>query len=164
MTDGIRKEENHEAEILKLRKKIADLEKLQSEYKRVNEALKDTEARYKALFDHSLNYVYIIDFEGRFLDANEAALKVTGHTREEIPFITIADLLDRKQLTIAFQLIRKIKKGQQIGPFEFELKKKDGSFIWVETEAFLIYHEGKPFAIQGIARDITGRKDRKSVV
>lgn len=38
------------------------------------------------------------------------------------------------------------------------MRRKDGRYIWVETEGSLIYKDGKPFAVQGIARDITAKK------
>ena len=41
---------------------------------------------------------------------------------------------------------------------EFKIKRKDGKYIWVETEGSLLYKEGKPYAILGIANDITKRK------
>jgi PAS domain S-box-containing protein len=47
-----------------------------------------------------------------------------------------------------------MRTGHQRQLNVFKLKRKDGNFVWVETEASLIYRQGKPYAIQGIARDI----------
>ncbi len=41
---------------------------------------------------------------------------------------------------------------------EYQLLRKDGGTVFVETKGSLIYRDGKPFAVQGIARDITDRK------
>jgi diguanylate cyclase (GGDEF)-like protein len=41
---------------------------------------------------------------------------------------------------------------------EFRLRRKDGSYVYIETQASLIRRDGKPYAIQGIARDISERK------
>ena len=43
-------------------------------------------------------------------------------------------------------------------PLEHRLKKKDGTFVDVEIRGALIHKDGKPYAIQGIARDVTERK------
>ncbi len=123
------------------------------------EALRESQERYKALFDRSLLCIYIHDLSGRFLDANSAALNLLGFSREEMRSLTFASLLDQTQLPKAFRILDEIvKTGSQKQPAEFKLRKKDGTFVWVETEASVILREGKFLAIQGIARDITDRK------
>jgi PAS domain S-box-containing protein len=52
------------------------------------------EERYHALFDFSLQAVYIHDFEGRFIDANSAALKMLGYDRADVPSLRLSDLLE----------------------------------------------------------------------
>jgi PAS domain S-box-containing protein len=130
-----------------------------SDRKRAEEALRESEERYRALFDRSLLCVYIHDFSGRFLDANQAALRLLGYTRNEITSLNFASLLDPPQLPLAFRMLDEIiKTGSQKHPAEFRLKRKDGSSVWVETEASVILREGQFLAIQGIARDISDRK------
>ena len=51
-----------------------------------------------------------------------------------------------------------MKTGSQKDVVEFKLRRKDGEHIFVESQGVLIYRDGKPFAIQGIARNITDRK------
>ena len=59
-------------------------------------------------------------------------------------------------------VLREVKKyGKQKTPTEFRLKCKNGSYVEVETTSSIIYHEGKPIAIQGIAREITFRKENE---
>jgi PAS domain-containing protein len=57
--------------------------KQSSESRQADRAARETEERYQALFS-SLDCVYLHDSEGRFLDANPAALKPFGYEREEI--------------------------------------------------------------------------------
>ncbi|MBU7010626.1 MAG: PAS domain S-box protein [Theionarchaea archaeon] len=129
------------------------------EQKEMEEALKESEARYRALFDRSVYCVFVHDFEGDFLDANNAALTLLGYTREEIPSLSLASLIDEEQLPQVVTIMEEIKKhGFRTQPAQYKLKKKNGSYVWVETEASLIYRQGKPYAIQGIARDITERR------
>jgi PAS domain S-box-containing protein len=114
--------------------------------------------RYEALFNRTLFCVYVHDFEGRFLDANEAALNLLGYEESEIRNINFSSLLDEGQMNAAFKTIAEIKRtGFQKQPTIYKLRKKDGGHIWVETEASVIYKSGKPFAVQGIARDISDR-------
>ncbi len=127
--------------------------------KQAEEALQEIDARYNALFDRTLYCVYVHDFEGRLLDANDAALNLMGYTREELTSLNISSLLGEDQLPTALKALEEIKQtGHQKGTTEFKLRTKDGNYVWVETEASLIYRGEEPYAIQGIARDITERK------
>jgi len=130
-----------------------------TERKKAEAALRESEERYKTLFECSLDCVYIHDFEGNFLDANGAALTLLGYSREEIRSLNLASLLSPDQLPLAFQMIQEIReKGFQKAPVEYRVKRKDGGHVDLETQASIIYRSGKPYAIEGVARDITGRK------
>jgi len=127
-----------------------------TERKQMEEALQESRERYKALFDRSLYCVYIHDFNGNFLDANKAALDLLGYSKEEIPSMSFSSLIEEDQLPAAIKNIGEIvRTGSQKKPLIFKLRKKDGDYVWVETEASIIYQGDKPTAIQGIARDIT---------
>ena len=123
------------------------------------QALPESEDRYRALFDRSPDAVYIHDLEGNFLDANDAALRLLGYTRDEIRELSFADLLDVSQLPTALAVLQEImESGYQAKPTMFKLKRKDGTLVEVETVAAVITNGGQSVAIQGIARDITERR------
>jgi PAS domain S-box-containing protein len=146
-------------ELPELRQQIAELERLELERDRALEMLHESEARYRALFDRSIHCVYIYDLEGRFLDANEAALNLLGYEREEITSLSFESLLDEGQVTNAYMNLKElIRTGSARDMAEYKLKRKDGAYVWVETDASLIDRQGKPFAVQGVAKDITERK------
>src|SRR4030042_4607495 len=146
-------------ELVELRQRIAEMGKSEAEIKMAEEALRESAAKYKALFDHSLYCVFVHDFEGRFMDANEAALNLLGYKREDIPSVDFSTLLEKDQLSVTFKNMEELlQTGSQKEPIEYKLRKKDGGYVWIEAEGSLIYKEGKPYAIQGIARDITERK------
>ena len=121
--------------------------------------LRETQDRYNALFERSLDMVYIIDFEGRLIDANDGALNRFGYTRAEMLSMNIASLMDEDQFNYALSLIEEIMKtGVQKDPREIRLRHKNGTVIYVETQGSTLISDGKPVAIQAIARDITERK------
>jgi two-component system NtrC family sensor kinase len=136
-----------------------------TERKKAEEALRESDERYRALFDRSLNCVFVHDFAGNFLDANETALKLLGYDREDIPLLNFASLLSPDQLPKAFATLQEFKEtGTQKQAEEFRLRRKDGSFVDVEVIAAAIYHEGKPHAIQGMGRDITKHKQAEEAL
>jgi PAS domain S-box-containing protein len=115
--------------------------------------------RYRALFERSRDLVYLHDFDGRFFDANPAALNLLGYTREEMLALNFAHLLSPDQLPQALQAIEELKRtGSQSRVLEYRLQRKNGEVVEVETQTVVICRDGKPYAIQGIARDITERK------
>lgn len=130
-----------------------------TEQKREQAARRESEERYQALFNRSLDCVFLNDLEGKFLDANQSALNLLGYQREEISSLNFASLLSPNQLPLAFQAISEIvATGQQKHPLEFKLRRKDGGQVQVEIQSSLIFRDGQPYATQGIARDITERK------
>jgi len=139
-----------------LARRVRDLETKLAEAARREEALRSVEERYEALVGRSLFAVYLHDFEGRFLDANDAALRLLGFARQEIPSLHFAQLLDEDQFGLALQTLEEIRRtGRQENISRYRLKRKDGGSVWVETEGSLVCRDGEPWAVQGIARDIT---------
>ena len=145
-------ERNSDRKVIGIRTTMVDM----TDHKQMEEALQESKERYNALFDRSLYFVYVHDFEGKFLDANKATLDLLGYTKKDIPSLNFSSLLDEDQLPTAIKALEEIiKNGYQKKTTKFKLKKKDGDYIWVETDASIIFHEGKSYAVQGIARDIT---------
>ena len=132
--------------------------------KQAQEKLQESEERYKSLFDRSLDLVYLHDFQGRFLDANDAALKRLGYTKEEIHSLNFASFLSEDQIPIAIKSTEILLAGTQKGLTEYRLKHKDGSDVYVETRGSIVMSRGKPVAIQAIARDITERKKAEAAL
>ncbi|MFZ0451340.1 MAG: PAS domain S-box protein [Desulfatiglandaceae bacterium] len=117
------------------------------------------EFRASGLFERSLEMVYLCDFEGNFIDANDAALEGLGYTKKEIKSLNFLSLLEMDQVPRAIEEVEEIlKNGSQENVTEFQLKRKDGELIYIESKGALIYRDGNPVAIQGIARNITQRK------
>jgi len=133
-----------------------------TERKRAEKAWRESEERYRTLFDRSLELVYLHDFEGNFIDANPAALSLLGYKRKDIASLNFASLLSEDQIPKALEALEELKEtGTQKEPTEFRLRRKNGEYVDVEAMASVIYHEKKPYVIQGIARDITERKRRE---
>jgi two-component system, cell cycle sensor histidine kinase and response regulator CckA len=130
-----------------------------TERKQAEEALQESEERYRALYDRSHDCVFVLDFEGKFIDANQAALTLLGYENTDIPSLNIASVLDERDLSKGLQdLNEMIQTGFQKEISIYRLRRKDGGIVYVETQGSVIYRDGKPHSIQGIARDVTEQK------
>lgn len=130
-----------------------------TERKRAEQALRESEERLKILFESAPDTIYLIDSEGRFMDANRAAFELIGFARDEVIGKSLAelDLLSAGQLSKAKKNLKKVVTGKLSGPNEYTLKRKDGSLISVEVRTFPVKIGGKMLTL-GIARDITEHK------
>ena len=135
-----------------------------SERRQADKEAREYTERYGALFD-SLDCVYLFDFDGRFLDANLAALELLGYEREEILALSFSSLLDDDQLAKASRVLAELKEtGAQQTPTEFRLRRKTGEYVDVETKASVIFREGQSYAVLGVAHDITERQRAKEAL
>jgi PAS domain S-box-containing protein len=115
--------------------------------------------RYRALFDRSHDMVYLHNFNGDFLDANNATLTALGYTREEICRLNFTTLVDEQQLPKAISVLKELQKtGQQKEPAEFTIRCRDGHCLEVEVISSVIHYSGESYAVQGIARNLAMRK------
>ncbi|MBI4767883.1 MAG: PAS domain S-box protein [Deltaproteobacteria bacterium] len=132
---------------------------------KVDEESKEKEERFNALFNRSFDFVYIHDFEGHFLDMNQTGLDFLGYQREDLNSLTVASLFDEDQQIKAVKAVQEIiQTGSQRHPNEYYLRTKEGRRVYFETKGSIIYKDHKPYAILGVARDITGRKEAEELL
>jgi PAS domain S-box-containing protein len=142
-----------------LAERIAGLDERLARLEQALAHISDIQDRYRALFDRSNYCVYVHDLSGNFLEANEAALNLVGYGKEDIHSMNFGGLLDKDQLPKAYKNLESLlKTGAHEEMGRYRLKRKDGGHVWVETDACVIYRQGEPYAIQGVARDITDLK------
>ena len=126
--------------------------------KRAEEELRESEERFKLIFEYAPDAYYLNDLKGNFIDGNKAAEKTTGYKREELiggSFLKLK-LLSMDQLPKAAKLLIKNATGRSTGPDEFVLKRKSGEKVHVEISTHPLKIENKTVVL-GIARDITER-------
>jgi PAS domain S-box-containing protein len=126
-----------------------------SNRKRAEQALRESEERYRELFENANDIVYTHDFSGRFTSLNKAGEEIRGYSREEALRMNAIDITPPEHRALAREMVQRKLEGDPITRYEIELTAKDGRRIPVEVSTRVIYEEGKPVGIQGIARDIT---------
>ena len=76
-----------------LEQRIQELEKEISKFKRAEEALRESEEKYRNLFDIVSDFIYTHDLEGRFLTINRGAAHTLGYTPEDFIGRPISDFM-----------------------------------------------------------------------
>ncbi len=130
-----------------------------TERKQAEEAIREAENRYRAIFDNRLVMVFVNDENGVFLDANDAALDRLGYSRSDLGKIAFQDLLSPEDLTYVFGLMEEGRgTGRMPVPQELRLRTASGGFIWVEVLGLAQELRDGHYVGLGMALDITERK------
>ncbi|MEM2099008.1 MAG: PAS domain S-box protein [Candidatus Bathyarchaeia archaeon] len=125
-------------------------------HKAIESALRASEEKYRKLINGMNDTVWVINFEGKFIDVNDAAVEHLGYSREELLQIGPQDIdtkLSKEQIDALIANLSADKR--QV--FETAHRRKDGKIIPVEISSSIITYQDKK-AILSIARDITERK------
>ncbi|MCA1579670.1 MAG: response regulator [Acidobacteria bacterium] len=119
----------------------------------------DAQQRYFELFHNANDVVYTHDLEGRYTSLNARGQEITGYSVEEIADVHFKDLASPEDVALAYRMLeKKLKEGVPNTVYELSVRAKDGTMIPWEVNSQLIYRNGKPVGVQGIARDIRSRK------
>jgi diguanylate cyclase (GGDEF)-like protein/PAS domain S-box-containing protein len=144
---------------LELVGRMAQLSRIAIERRRSEDALRQSEGRFRGLFDNVVEGVYQVTLDGYLLSANPALIAMLGYASlEELRAIGSTDGLYANPGTRG-QLIDKLKRDGKLVEEEYQLRRRDGSVITVTENARLNRDErGQPFGFEGTLTDITERK------
>ncbi|MBI4748485.1 MAG: PAS domain S-box protein [Acidobacteria bacterium] len=132
--------------------------------KQAEAALRQSEERYRDLYENANDMFYTHDLQGRFTSCNKATERVSGYSRTEALTLSIAQVVAPQDVEFAREMI--LAKLSMNTPTTYELNfiTKDGRCIPTEVSSRLIFKDGKPVGVQGTARDITERKQAEEMV
>lgn len=127
--------------------------------RKAEEALRESEERFRTLIELTPDIVYRVDQKGMFTYVNPMLEKVTGYPSselKELPFTTIIAPEFRASMIDHF---RKGMMGSEAPPYECDVISRDGTRTPVEFLARTLYDkDGRPAGRFGIGRDITERR------
>ncbi len=133
-----------------------------TERKLIEETLKNSEEKYRKIFNNEIDAICIFDIQTkRILDVNKAYLRMYGYTREEVLKLTIDDISAEPEKSD-----RAVKHAAIAGDViisERIHKKKDGTIIQVELSAGAYIWNGRNVMF-ALARDITDRKHSELII
>jgi len=135
--------------------------------KRAEEALRESEERYRFLADHTADHIWTMDLSLHFIYSSPAVLKILGYTVEEL----MAKTFDQFFTPESFVKTKKVLMEEleidndpstdpnRIHTLQSEHYHKNGQLVWLEsTLTFIRDAEMRPVGIFGVSRNITERK------
>lgn len=126
--------------------------------KQAEEELRESEERYRALFESTYDIVQSVAPDGHFIFVNTAWLKILGYTEAELPGMKLFDIIHQKYLEYCKEKFVKVMAGESVHNIQATFVAKDGRLIQVEGSVIPRIINGKVMATQGFFRDITERK------
>jgi PAS domain S-box-containing protein len=126
-----------------------------TERKRAEEALRESEARYRTLFTQAPDAIFLENENDEILDVNPAACKLLGYSRDELLGMRVSDLQSPETRGKRGKVIRGELSRHKNSPFESVDLRRDGSRVMVEISDSRMGDSG---LVLSIVRDITERK------
>ncbi len=130
------------------------------ERERTENALRESEKKYKTILEQMQEGYYEIDIDGNFIFFNSSMLRILGYSKNELSGMNKEKITDQDNSTELVRIFDKvIKLGRSATIFNWKVIKKNAQQCLLETSISLIKDKnGTPLRFSGICRDITARK------
>jgi len=132
-----------------------------TEKKLADEALRESEGKYRQLVDHAPAGIYEVDFvQRKFVTVNDVMCEYTGYTKQELlGNMSAFDILTEESRVLFMERMTRVFSGEKVPEsVEHTIKTKDGRVIWVILNAKLVYENGFPKGAKVVVHNITERK------
>ncbi len=129
-----------------------------TERKRSEERLRESEDRFRSIFEHATDGIMIADpKQKRNIEANQTMCDMLGRTREEILSLRLEDMHPETDVPRILDLFDRQVRGEISLAPDIPMVRKDGSVIYVDVNSTPVTLGGEP-CLLGVFRDITERK------
>ncbi|MEH2203200.1 MAG: adenylate/guanylate cyclase domain-containing protein [Nostoc sp.] len=125
--------------------------------KQAEDALVESEERYRDLFENANDLIQSVNPSGRFLYVNRAWRETLGYSEAEIANMSVFDIIHPEFKQHCLQRFYRVLSGEKLGQVTATFVTKDGQTIFLEGNINCKFVEGHPTAIRGIFRNITQR-------
>jgi two-component system NtrC family sensor kinase len=128
------------------------------ERRRAEEALRDSEARYRAVIEGAHDMIQSVSFDGSLIFVNKSWLDTLGYTEADLSGLNLFDIIHPDYQQHCREMMDEVAKGKSVPDIEAIFLTKDGREILVEGSAAPRYIGNKAVASHGIFRDVTESK------
>lgn len=129
---------------------------------KAREEQRESERKYRKIFDNAIEGIFQSTPEGRFLMANPALARMYGYASAEDLVASVTSIAEQVYVAPARyeEFKRLLEENGEITDFEVQLKKRDNSPFWVSMNAKVIHDEnGSVLYYEGTSEDVTVRKE-----
>jgi two-component system cell cycle sensor histidine kinase/response regulator CckA len=124
-----------------------------------DQSLRESETRYRELFENATDLIATVDLDSRLTSVNTAFLRALGYSREEVIGRPLRDFVPPEwHSVLGSARDRKLGDGLSATVYDHELQAKDGHRIWVEVASRVVEESGRPVGIEAICRDVSDRR------
>ena len=133
-----------------------------TERTRIEEALVDSEMRYRTIFESMPDPLFIMSFDGVIRDANPAACLTYGYSQDEFTGLPAEKMIDPQSFPHLTAAIEAVGQGRSFHTKRLDIRK-DGTRFPVDVNISAFVSHGEPVMLSAV-RDITGRKRMEEAV
>ncbi|MCX6667116.1 MAG: PAS domain S-box protein [Euryarchaeota archaeon] len=136
-----------------------------TEIKRADDEIRESEKKYRNLFETAIDPIVIVNKKGYFSDINQQVTELLRYSKNDLigKKFDETGILTKESLDRTLNNFAKRMKGDKIPPYEVEVIAKDGEVIYVEINASPLYEDKKIVGDLVIFRDLRERNQRKKV-
>ncbi len=137
---------------------LADYAAIAIENARLYQQVKQSEARYRDLFDNANDLIFTLDRQFNLLSINKVAPAITGYAQNELIGRPLREVSFSDAWSYVERLFNDVLRGQTVPPFELQIQRRDEEIAVLEVSARLIHDGDGVEAIHCIARNLTERR------
>jgi PAS domain S-box-containing protein len=147
-------------ELVEIRRQVAEFKASETQLKQVEEALRESEALFRAIFEGAAIGMALVDMEGRPVVSNPALEDMLGYSGGELRNMVFTEFTHPEDATTDWELFKELIEGKRdCYQIEKRYYRKDGRLVWGRLTVSLIRRAGgKPHLAIGMVEDITERK------
>jgi PAS domain S-box-containing protein len=134
-----------------------------TERKKSEQALRDSEKKFRNIFDKTKHGIIILGPDLTIMAANKAVTDISGHLTEADVPLNVLDILLPEHIQLAKERFSALINGENLAPVEYKVKYKDGHTHVIEAESSIMDYYGQN-AILVILRDVTHIKEAEQKV
>jgi len=132
-----------------------------TEQKKIERALRESEEKYRTIFESANDIIILLDTGGKILDVNSRLTDIGGYGTEELIGKNISELtniINKENMAIVVGNLLNILTGSGVISYRVEMTKKNHELIYLEINAIPIRKDGNTTGALAILRDVTERK------
>lgn len=153
-------------ELVTSRRQIAELKNSINELDRIKESLQKNEEELEAIFNGANSGIAVLDKTGKIIRINRRIKEVGGYSEEDIigKRFSLLKMFPPRSIAKMLSVYHKMRKGQDVPPYEMELHAKNGEKMIVEVRNSILRKKGRFKGIIAILTDITKQRQAEAEV